>query len=242
MCCNFFAVAVVVLPVAEKSFIAICLEMFRSAVQRYQLISNIQRNTTTAATTATAVLRQQTTRTAATRANTAVAKRTIHSDNFKQATANMSAEPAAATTTATPIHEQGIVAMKKYLDEYGVSYKDCVEVSGDREIGFAASAAFSGGDSHADHIHSLVFLSEQKSEIVQRVKDTVANPPAKPAPKPAVEEGVVGKQIVSLLGDKLQFKSSKFSTSALKAKVVALYFSAQSDTHQHTQLAELSYK
>ena len=69
----------------------------------------------------------------------------------------------------------------------------------------------------------------EKSEIVQRVKNTLENPPAKPAPKPAApapEEGTVGKEIVSLLGPKLALKSGKFNTTALKAKVVALYFSA----------------
>lgn len=96
-----------------------------------------------------------------------------------------------------PIHEQGIVAMKKYLDEHGVSYKDCVE----------------------------------KSEIVQRVKETVANPPAK---KPKEVEGRVGAPIVQLLGDKLLAKSGKFGTSALQAKVVALYFSAHWSTQKLT--------
>jgi len=88
-----------------------------------------------------------------------------------------------------PVYEQGIVAMKKYLDSYGVSYAYCVE----------------------------------KSEIVQRVKDTLANPPAKKAKE---EEGRVGAAIPQLLGDKLQVKSGKFATSALQAKVIALYFSA----------------
>lgn len=69
----------------------------------------------------------------------------------------------------------------------------------------------------------------EKSEIVQRVKDTLANPPPKPAPKPAAaapEEGTVGKEVASLLGSKLAMKTGKFPTASLKAKVVALYFSA----------------
>jgi nucleoredoxin len=105
---------------------------------------------------------------------------------------------AAASASSVPVYEQGAKAMKAYLDEYGVDYKDCVE----------------------------------KSELVQRVKDTMENPPAKPEKKQAAAAassagGKVGQEIVNLLGDKLLAKSGgKFNTSALQAKVVALYFSA----------------
>ncbi len=75
------------------------------------------------------------------------------------------------------------------------------------------------GVSHADCV--------EKSEIVQRVKETLANPPAKPEKKAdAPAEGKVGAPIVKLLGEKLLTKSGKFNTASLQAKVIALYFSA----------------
>ena len=74
----------------------------------------------------------------------------------------------------------------------------------------------------------------EKSEIVARVKSTLENPPAKKQPAPVVEEeGKVGAAIVKLIGEKLQMKTGKFSTEKLKAKVVALYFSAHWCTYTH---------
>jgi len=67
----------------------------------------------------------------------------------------------------------------------------------------------------------------EKSELVARVKETLANPPPKPQKAAPAQEGRVGKAVVDLLGDKLLAKTGgKFNTSALQAKVVALYFSA----------------
>lgn len=106
----------------------------------------------------------------------------------------------AASSGEKPIYEQSIASMKKYLDEYGVSHKDCIE----------------------------------KAEIVARVRETLANPPAK---KPPADENKVGEAIVKLLGDKLQAKTGKFNTAKLQAKVVALYFSAHWCQYKHSRQA-----
>lgn len=94
-----------------------------------------------------------------------------------------------SSDSSTPIYEQSIAAMKKYLDSYSVDYKDCLE----------------------------------KSEIIARVKATIDNPNKVLKP---VDDGKVGPKLVQLLGDKLQAKTGKFNTAQLKARVVALYFSA----------------
>lgn len=60
----------------------------------------------------------------------------------------------------------------------------------------------------------------EKSEIVERVKQTLANPP------PKKTQATIGANVVKMLGDKLLSKSGKFNTTALQAKVIALYFSA----------------